>query len=651
MRKIIKISAIVTILFFSLILEAGEWIKTGKLNDRRSEHKAVRLDNGKLLVAGGSQGTSKLASCEIYNPKTGEWSLTGSMNYARNDFSLVKLKSGKVIAIGGWNSSEPFKVERTCEIYNPKTEKWKIVDSLKYGRSHHKSILLENGKILTVGGTDDLSGDKRRASCEIYNPETNTWSLTDFLNEGRLEHTLTLLPSGKVLAAGDENSIICEIYNPETETWEITDSLTPAGNNIRSEGKAISLDNGKVIYISGNGRHITKDCNIFNPETEKWTLTDSLEIPRLVYTATLLPNGKVLVSGGVNTATMDYSIKSTEIYNPKTRKWHQGSDMNDIHYNHTSTLLDDGRVLTVGMVDQPEIYIWNYKPEIAISGPSKDTVEKELVFNIEVSDPNQDSVSIRTLWPDSDTTQWSEFETNKSVEIRKEFSKTGNYSLKVQAKDEWNSQDIHNSLSSWKTHSIEIVSNQPPSIEEISGPDSINTHETVSFEITASDPEDNDLSMRTSWSDSDTTQWSDFQSKNSFNVERTFDNVGNYTLKVQVKDTHDSLSSWKSHTVVVDTTTAIENGKNLPDQFRLYQNYPNPFNSSTTIEYDIAERSKVKISIYNITGKKIATLLDTEKEPGEYSIKWNPSNQATGVYFYRIKTETNTAVKKMSFIK
>jgi hypothetical protein len=94
----------------------------------------------------------------------------------------------------------------------------------------------------------------------------------------------------------------------------------------------------------------------------------------------------------------------------------------------------------------------------------------------------------------------------------------------------------------------------------------------------------------------------------------------------------------------------------LPQQFELYANYPNPFNPMTTIGYDLAGASQVKLDIYNVLGQHIATLVDTRQEAGRYQVVWdgNDSNGravASGMYFYRLTTDEYVASKKMVLLK
>jgi hypothetical protein len=98
-------------------------------------------------------------------------------------------------------------------------------------------------------------------------------------------------------------------------------------------------------------------------------------------------------------------------------------------------------------------------------------------------------------------------------------------------------------------------------------------------------------------------------------------------------------------------TSVGPKNKEIPTKFMLYQNYPNPFNSSTTISYDLPERSRVKLSIYNLLGQEVATLVNDEQEPGRYNVKFDASDLPSGVYFYRLEAGKFIEQKKMILIK
>jgi len=100
----------------------------------------------------------------------------------------------------------------------------------------------------------------------------------------------------------------------------------------------------------------------------------------------------------------------------------------------------------------------------------------------------------------------------------------------------------------------------------------------------------------------------------------------------------------------IDKVTSLKEPE-IPTKFMLYQNYPNPFNPSTTIEFDIPERTNVKLIIYDILGREVETLIDKELEPGKYKVNFNAKDLPSGVYFYTLKTPEFTKTNKMLLIK
>lgn len=89
----------------------------------------------------------------------------------------------------------------------------------------------------------------------------------------------------------------------------------------------------------------------------------------------------------------------------------------------------------------------------------------------------------------------------------------------------------------------------------------------------------------------------------------------------------------------------------IPKNFELSQNYPNPFNPSTTIEYSIPKDANVTLKIFDVLGKEVSTLENSQKSAGTYIINWNASNFSSGIYFYRITAGEFTETKKMFLVK
>jgi hypothetical protein len=88
-----------------------------------------------------------------------------------------------------------------------------------------------------------------------------------------------------------------------------------------------------------------------------------------------------------------------------------------------------------------------------------------------------------------------------------------------------------------------------------------------------------------------------------------------------------------------------------PSTFELSQNYPNPFNPTTTIPFNLPERSHVRLSLFNVLGKEIREIVDGEYDAGSHQIAFDAGNLAAGIYVYKMETEKYTAAKKLAIVK
>jgi len=103
-----------------------------------------------------------------------------------------------------------------------------------------------------------------------------------------------------------------------------------------------------------------------------------------------------------------------------------------------------------------------------------------------------------------------------------------------------------------------------------------------------------------------------------------------------------------THTVITDVD---ETSSSVPVEFRLEQNYPNPFNPTTTILFALPRRAEVKLKIYDLLGREVATLLDKELQPGEYKVNFEARGLQSGIYFYRIEASGFVQTRKLTLLK
>ncbi len=338
------------------VCPTARWIPTGSLNIARSGHTATLLQNGKVLVVGGSGDTS----AEVYDPATRAWSVTGSLRRARVDHTATVLRDGRVLVAGGVTDSGPplFGRTDTAETYDPATGAWSDTGRMSTIRSGHTATLLAGGKVLVAGGyaADNLG------SVELYDPVTGIFTVTGSLVTARFWHTATLLENGTVLVAGGSNDgdlattlASAEVYDSVFGTWTAASGLPVPGGVYHT---ATRLPDGNVLVAGGNGGGIGGDrvfvqSALFDPATQRWDSAGDLSAARYGHTASLLPNGEVLVAGGVvpegRYPTLGYlDLDSAEIYDPKAGLWTTAAGLGTSRSNHTATVLLDGSVLVVG---------------------------------------------------------------------------------------------------------------------------------------------------------------------------------------------------------------------------------------------------------------------------------------------------------------
>ncbi len=211
-------------------------------------------------------------------------------------------------------------------------------------RWQHTATLLSDGRVLVSGGFG--SGVTVHATAQMYDPALGTWSSTGSMSTPRNAHTATLLLDGRVLVSGgfstgssSSNSATAEIYDPALGTWSLTGSM----GRPRADHSATLLPNGRVLVTAGWGD--VANAEIYDPSLGTWSPTGSMSISGSFvfrHTATLLPDGRVLVSGGWPYVT------NAAIYDPALGIWSTTGSMNARRGYHTATLLPDGRVLVSG---------------------------------------------------------------------------------------------------------------------------------------------------------------------------------------------------------------------------------------------------------------------------------------------------------------
>lgn len=380
---------------------AGKVGIAADMNIARSDFSATALHNGQVLVCGGVSSTGTvLNSCELYDPFFGTWTNARPMSTARRGHAASLLRSGKVLVSGGYDGTAATTALKTTEIYDTGSKSWSAGTPLIEARTGHTSTLLNNDKVLIVGGAVS-SG--RGTVVELFDPSTLTGVITatGSMNVSRQEHTATLLPSGHVLVAGRNDSEgssfnsngdlvdakSTEIYDPVAGTWSLGPTMS-----IGRRAHAASLINSTIdntattlnavvskfqILVSGGAGNIAGDkAEILTRETKittvavldssnvvitpavtttTWTVGSAITMPaaRSYHTSTLLDSGDVLLVGGKNTALSD--VDTTDLFDVDNTAVSGGAfslsaqkKLNYARSMHRSVKLTSSAVLVIG---------------------------------------------------------------------------------------------------------------------------------------------------------------------------------------------------------------------------------------------------------------------------------------------------------------
>ena len=307
--------------------ETNRWSAVGDMGEARTEHSAALLKDGRVMVTGGmNEKLDLVGSTEIFDPNTGKWSPYGSMRTIRRGHFALPLPDGRVAVVGGVGQTlgglgilaniAAVGALLSTEIYDPETDTWSRADDMLEGHSGGRAIVLKDGRVLIAGGHNQAEG---LASSEIFDPSSNEWMRTSSMVRKTFANTAAILPDGSVLFTGgfgmsrSKGGITpgSEVFDPKSNEWR----RAPDTVHGRMGHTITLLPDGRVITIGGaTASGPVNSVEYMEPKTWEWSEITPMSVERSQHTSTLLNDGRILVAGGSTERTV-------EVYDPDTDEW------------------------------------------------------------------------------------------------------------------------------------------------------------------------------------------------------------------------------------------------------------------------------------------------------------------------------------------
>jgi len=332
------------------------WADVDSLSRQRSAQTSTLLGDGNVLVAGGYTNETPTDTAELFRIESGKTEAVGKMSAARAEHSATLLSNGKIWVVGGTDGKGAL---ASSELYDPATRAFAPGPALTTARSGHTATRLESDLVLIAGGGT--------ASVELYDPATGSVGPGPNLSVARTGHTATRLADGRVLfVGGTTDASSSELYDP------VQNAVSPSGSPsalLPIAHTATLLSDGRVLVVGGCpappgscscdpifGCIGSKSAEVFDPKANGGKgaftlLVSETSIPRQAHAASLLPSGKVLLSGGGgagNGAAPKTPSATSELFDPSTNTFSAGPSSSAARARHAATVLPTGAVLLTG---------------------------------------------------------------------------------------------------------------------------------------------------------------------------------------------------------------------------------------------------------------------------------------------------------------
>jgi hypothetical protein len=238
------------------------WKWSAPITAPRSDHGATALRDGRVLVAGGTDGPIQLSSVEIYDPAKDRWTRAAPLPEPRSQFSIATLNDGRVLVAAGLVRGVP---SSTSVLYDPVLDVWDWGPPMQAARVLNTSVKLRNGDLLLIGGQRDGGGNAER-----YDAKASAFLPAGTLVQPRMLGAAVRIPDGRVLLVGgllvapERNRFIplasAEIWDDTTNNW--SDAVDPS--TARALGSFVLTQAGALwIGGAGDGEHALRSIERF----------------------------------------------------------------------------------------------------------------------------------------------------------------------------------------------------------------------------------------------------------------------------------------------------------------------------------------------------------------------------------------------------
>ncbi len=624
------------------------------------------LPTGKVLFW-STGGESRL-----WDPATEKLSTPAQPGYDIFCSGHAFLSDGRLLVSGG--HIDVFVGLSNASIYDAHSDTWTPLPAMNAGRWYPTNTTLANGDVLVISGTTIDSLTKNTLP-QVWQAKSGTWrDLTNAKNATPLGTIYDLYPRMFLTADGTVFKV-----GGDKETWYLDTSGSGAWSpgpsssfGWRDYGSAVMYDEGKIL-ITGGGDPPTSTAEIIdlNVPAPAWQPVDSMAYARRHLNATLLPDGKVLVTSG--TASSDFNnatnaVRVAEMWDPETKKWSTMAAMQFPRvYHSTALLLPDGRVF-VGGGGEPEPAGHENRRDVEIySPPYLHRGAQPTITSAPASVTYGQTFSLQTPdVPSITNVNWirlpsvtHSFDENQRMN-KLDFSKaSGGINVTAPLSAEV-CPPGHYMMFILNVDGVPSVAE----IIQIISPDSLEAPFLV-FPFDSATGVSTDTVFVWNHSDGAVSYGLQVLTADTLSVptidqrgisDTTFtlsalSNETTYSWRVNAVNEIDT-SEWSKYWSFTTGATSVEQiGSDIPSEFRLSQNYPNPFNPSTTIEFALPIQTEVILRIYNLSGIEIASLVDDTLPMGKYKTVWDGTSFASGIYFYRIQAGDFVETRKLSLIK